>query len=84
MEIKDFKLVKNKQRPEMCYAYETRIDGSKYCIFTMNYGKTFLASIEERRMDGRYYSEFSKHNCPSVEEALEAINQELLNQQLDN
>lgn len=76
MKLEDFKLIKNKQKPEMCYAYETKVGGSKYCIFTMNYGKTFLASIEERRLDGRYYSEFSKHNCSSAEEALEAINKE--------
>jgi len=77
LKLKDFKLVKNIQKPDMCFSYVARIEGVKYSIFTMNYGKTYLASIEERRMDGRYYGEFNKHSCLSLEEALEAINNEL-------
>lgn len=63
MEIQDFKLVKNRQRPDFCYSYEKKTGDRKYSIFTMNGGKTFLASIEEPRMDGKWYSEFSEtHN----------------------
>jgi len=79
IDLKDLKLVKNRQRPDMCYSYEARIDGTKYQIFTMNFGKTFLATIDERRMDGRYYAEFNKHNCTSIQEALDAINNEITN-----
>ena len=72
MDLKKFKLVKNRQRPDFCYAYEMKTDERKYSIFTMNGGKTFLASVEEPRLDGRWYSEFSEtHN--SVEECLEAL-----------
>jgi len=72
MDLKKFKLVKNRQRPDFCYVYEQKTDERKYSIFTMNGGKTFLASVEEPRLDGRWYSEFSEtHN--SVEECLEAL-----------
>jgi hypothetical protein len=72
MNLKEFKLVKNKQRPDFCYAYEKKTDSRKYSIFTMDGGKTFLASVEEPRMDKRWYSEFSEtHN--SVQECLDAL-----------
>lgn len=76
--IQQFKIVRNRQRPDLCYAYEYKNDGFLCKIFTMNSGKTFLASIEERRMDGRYYDEFNKHGCISVDEALEAINSNII------
>jgi len=63
MDLKDFKLVKNRQRPDFCYSYEKKEKGRKYSIFTMNGGKTFLASIEELGMDKKWYSEYSeKHD----------------------
>lgn len=72
MNLKEFKLVKNKQRPDFCYAYGKKTDRRKYSIFTMDGGKTFLASVEEQRMDKRWYSEFSEtHN--SVQECLDAF-----------
>ena len=72
MNLKEFKLVKNKQRPDFCYAYEKKTDIRNYSIFTMNGGKTFLASVEEPRMDKRWYSEFSEtHN--SIQECLDAL-----------
>jgi len=72
MDLKKFKLVKNKQRPDLCYAYEKKTNIRKYSIFTMNGGKTFLASVEEPRADKKWYSEFSEtHN--SVEECLKAF-----------
>lgn len=72
--LKDFKLVKNKQRPDFCYSYKQNIDDKKYEIFTMNGGKTFLASIEMLRLDGRYYSEFSQE-FDSIEKCLDAFGQ---------
>ena len=72
MDLKEFKLVKNRQRPDFCYAYEKKTPERKYSIFTMNGGKTFLASVDEPRLDGRWYSEFSEtHN--SVDECLNAL-----------
>jgi len=72
MNLKEFKLVKNRQRPDFCYAYEKKTDSRKYSIFTMDGGKTFLASVEEPRMDKIWYSEFSEtHN--SIQECLDAL-----------
>lgn len=47
MTLQDFKLVKNKQRPEFCYEYVLYLnkDEAKLSIFTMNGGHDFLASI---------------------------------------
>jgi len=60
MIIEDFKLIKNRLRPEFCFSYEKRIKGTKYTIFTMNGGKTYLASVEEKRLDNMFYTEKSK------------------------
>jgi len=72
MNLKDFKLVKNRQRPDFCYSYEKKEPSRKYSIFTMNGGKTFLASIEEPRMDKKWYSEFSETH-DTVEKCLTAF-----------
>lgn len=58
MKLEKFKLVKNRQRPDFCFSYEFKTDERKYQIFTMNGGKSFIASIDDLRMDGRWYSEF--------------------------
>ena len=49
----------------------------KYSIFTMNGGKTFLASIEEKRLNGKYYPEFSK-TVNSIEEGLIVLSTNLI------
>lgn len=72
MKLKDFKLRQNKQRPDFCYGYEKNDGDRKYMIFTMNGGKTFLASVEEPRLDGRWYTEFSEHH-KSIDECLTAF-----------
>jgi len=72
MKLQDFKLVKNRQRPDFCYSYKKKDANRKYSIFTMNGGKTFLASIEEIRMDKLWYSEFSESH-DSVEKCLDAF-----------
>lgn len=72
MDLKDFKLVKNRQRPDLCYAYEKKTLERNYTIFTMDSGKTFLASVQSQRLDKQWYSEFSEtHN--SVNECLNAL-----------
>lgn len=47
MKLKDFEIVRNKERPDMCFKYILRKDGLKFEIFTMNYGKIYNATIEE-------------------------------------
>lgn len=47
MKLKDFKIDRNKERPEMCYKYILKKDGLKFEIFTLNYGKEYLATIEQ-------------------------------------
>lgn len=66
MKIQDFKLIKNRQRPEFCYMYKMYSGDTKYEIFTMDGGKTFLASIEIKRMDGKFCSELSK-TCSTID-----------------
>ena len=78
MELEKFKFKKNKIRPDFCYSYEMTTKKRKYSIFTMNDGKSFLASIEELRLDGRWYQEFSE-NKNSINECLEAFDKFVLN-----
>lgn len=72
MNMKDFALVKNKQKPTVCYSYVKQDAYRKFSMFTMNSGKTFLASIEEPRMDRKWYSEFSQ-TYNSIDECLAAF-----------
>ncbi len=71
--LADFKKRENKQRPELCYGFEKKTDNVKLIIFTMNAGKTFLATIEKKRGDGRYYQEL-KETHDSIEQCLAAFN----------
>jgi len=73
--LTEFKLHKNRQRPEQCYSYEKSDGDEKLTIFTMNHGKTFLAEIERKRADGRFYQEFSEI-CDSVEGCLTVLREE--------
>ena len=43
LKLTDFKIVKNRQRPDFCYAYEKYNEDKteKYSLFTMNSGTTF-------------------------------------------
>ena len=73
MKLKDFKLRKNRQRPDLCFLYEKKVYDYKFSIFTMDGGNTFLVSIEKKEWNGKYYKEF-KQRFQSIDEALEAIN----------
>ena len=73
--LNDFKLVKNKQRPNMCYKYVRKIDDFKYTIFTLN-GSLFYCSIERMRLDNKYYS-VSSDEFLTIDECLEFLNKEL-------
>lgn len=72
MDLKEFELTKNRQRPEMCYGYTKKAGDLKFQIFTMDGGRSFLATIEKRRMDNRYYIEFEVV-CHSIDECLTAF-----------
>lgn len=71
---KGYKVVKNRQRPDMCYSYEKETEHRKYVLFTMNGGTSFLVSIKERNVRG-YFTEdvFSKDGLSSVAECEQAI-----------
>lgn len=75
MELKNFKIVKNRVRPDFCYAYEKYSDdkSEKYSIFTMDGGNTFLASVTSKNNLGKLVdTEFSdKFNSP--QEGLDGI-----------
>lgn len=77
MKLEDFELHRNRQRPDFCFNYEFKTKNRKYSIFTMNGGKTFLASIEEKRLNGKYYPEFSK-TVNSIEEGLIVLSTNLI------
>lgn len=72
MELSEFKLIKNKQRPNVCYNYQLINNDNKFEIFTQNSGKTFLATKETKRLDNRFYIEFSE-TFNSIKEALSAL-----------
>lgn len=72
MEIKDFKLVKNRQRPKFCYAYRMYNNNGKYQMFTMDGGKTFIASIESKTLAGNYTTDFNK-TFNSIDECISAF-----------
>lgn len=47
MKLKEFKTIRNRQKPDMCYMFELVKNGFRYRIFTMNSGFSYLATIEE-------------------------------------
>lgn len=59
MTLNKFKLTTNKSRPSQCYNYTFKEDDMKYEIFTMDSGKTFLASIEQLDPLGAFRKQFS-------------------------
>lgn len=73
MKIEEFKKVKNRQRPDMCFAYEKYNSNKsiKHSIFTWDGGKTYLASITSKNLSGKLVdTDFSK-SVSSIEEALQ-------------
>jgi hypothetical protein len=78
MKLKDFKIVRNKDRPEMCYKYILKKDGFKFEIFTLNYGKDYLATIEEHSPIPRkphLYTKVFTTNIDFIEGPKEAVRQ---------
>lgn len=75
MELSDFKIVKNRQRPDFCYAYEMYNDSKteKYSLFTMNGGSTFLASVTSTNNNGKLVDTDFSEKFSSAQEGLNAI-----------
>jgi len=75
MNIQDFKLVKNRQRPDFCYAYEkyNNDKSKKYSIFTMNGGRSFLASITSKNNLGKLIDTDFSETFNTADESLEAL-----------
>ena len=75
MNLSEFKIVKNRQRPEFCYAYEKYNNNKteKYYLFTMDGGKTFLASVVSANYQGKLVDTDYSETFNSKEEGLDAI-----------
>ena len=75
MNLKEFKLVENKQRPDLCYAFEkyNQEKTKKYSLFTMNAGKTFLASIVSANYQGKLVDTDFSETFNTREQGLNAI-----------
>jgi hypothetical protein len=72
LNINQFKKKVNRTRPEWVYKYIFYNNDWKYEIFTMNKGKSFLVSIEEKRLDNKYYPIF-KDNVNSIDIAISVL-----------
>lgn len=75
MNLSEFKIVKNKQRPDFCYAYEKyNADKTrKYSLFTMDGGNTFLASVISTNNLGKLVDTDFSETFNTKEEGLSAI-----------
>ncbi len=74
--LKDFKVIKNKQLPDICYKYVKKVDDFKYTIFTLN-GTLFHCSIERLRLNKRYYT-VKRNEFLTIDECLEFLNEEII------
>ena len=81
MNLSEFKIVKNRQRPEFCYAYEkyNSDQTEKYSLFTMNGGVTFLASVVSANYQGKIVDTDFSDTFATKEAGLKAIENFLLN-----
>ena len=76
MNLSDFKIVKNRQRPDFCYAYEKYNENKtkKYSLFTMDGGQTFSVSLTSRNNLGKLVHTESFETFNTKEEALAFLN----------
>ena len=75
MNLSNFKIIKNRANPNLCYSYEKYNEDKteKYSIFTMDYGKTFLASVMHPNFRGFCINTVYSETFNSKEEALNGI-----------
>lgn len=76
MNLTEFKIVKNRQRPDFCYAYERYNENKteKYSLFTMDGGKTFLVSLTSKNNLGKLVDTDFSEIFNTKEEALSSLN----------
>jgi len=72
--LKEFKIRKNKQRPNFCYSYELKRNGAKFTIFTMDGGNNFLASLEKLNLNNNQYLPEYKSTFSTVQECINFFN----------
>ena len=73
IKLEDFKIVKNRIMPERCYKYVLKQKSRKYEIFTLDGGAIFYATVDEPRLDKKWYTEF-RTTCLNVSEAIDYFN----------
>lgn len=75
MELREFKIVKNRQRPDFCYEYlKYNSDKTeKYSLFTMDGGKTFLATVTSMNGLGKLVDTDYSEKFDSKENAIKGI-----------
>lgn len=76
MNLSEFKIVKNRQRPDFCYAYEKYNSDKteKYSLFTMNGGNSFLASVTSVNNLGKLVDTDFSETFNTAQDGLDAIN----------
>ncbi|MDV3750635.1 hypothetical protein CMU19_04410 [Elizabethkingia anophelis] len=81
MKLSDFKITRNRQEPDFCYAYEMYNENKseKYSIFTMDGGKSFLASVITQNLNGKLVDNDFQENVSTPEEGLTEIKNYLEN-----
>lgn len=75
MDLSDFKIVKNRQRPDLCFSYVKYNDSKteKYSLFTMDGGSTFLASVTSANNNGKLVDTDFSETFGSLEAGLIGI-----------
>ena len=81
MKITDFKLIKNRQRPDLCYSYVkyNKHKTEKYVLFTIDGGNSFLASIISTNNSGKLVDTDFSETFKTIEEGLNTITSFLSN-----
>lgn len=74
MQISDFKIIKNRQNPGLCYQYDFREEGYKFQITTFNSGKSYLITIE-KRVTNEWRQIFSENGVTDLQECIDIIEQ---------
>lgn len=75
MKITDFKLIKNRQRPDLCYSYVKYNEHKteKYTLFTIDGGDSFLVSVTSRNNSGKLVDTDFSETFKNIEDGLNAI-----------
>jgi hypothetical protein len=75
MNLSEFEILRNRQIPDMyCYKKYNTDKTETYSLFTMNGGKTFLASVVSANYQGKLVDTDFSETFNSPQEGLDAIN----------